>query len=461
MKIRSKITLWVTGVGIITSLLSSLPVFLEMMEQPYRLIDTELKMMANSVAGFASLPHGQDSKSLKSAFPNQRYWVKAYDQNRHIIYRSDLTRYTDLPLRQGGKKYSVSTHIPKNKIRLHQGPGDEVIFRVRVVEINTDNFYGTIQIARPIEKLTEEIREATLILILGFMVSTLLLIGISYFVAGRILKPINAINILAREINAKTLDKRIPTGPNQDELHVLSSSLNHMFDRLQNSFIHQKQFIANASHELKTPITLLRLFWEEAVRRQDLPGSFQQQAMNQGKTLLRMERLVRNLLDLSALEFKETLAPTNFDLIELIQSVLEDFSVVISAENIHLETDFPPTLQMEGDQDMIRRLLINILDNAIKYNRENGSLKFGVEPEAHTIHITCFNTGRRIPAQELDRIFEKFYRVEKSRSLKYGGSGLGLAIARQIVRLHGGDIRMESSPDAWNRIIITLPQCFD
>ena len=113
---------------------------------------------------------------------------------------------------------------------------------------------------------------------------------------------------------------------------------------------------------------------------------------------------------------------------------------------------------MKGDRDMIRRLLINIIDNAIKYNRESGSLKLEVKPNAHTLHITCFNTGQGIPAKELDRVFEQFYRVEKSRSLKYGGSGLGLAIVRQIVRLHGGDIKMESSPSAWNRIIITLPK---
>ncbi len=458
MKIRIKITLWVTGVAIITSLLFSLPIFLEMMQQPYRLIDTDLKVMANSVTAFLTASHRENDKPLKPVFPDKRYWVKVYDQNRHIIYRSDLTRYTDLPLHPKGKIYSVSTHIPIEKIQLNQGPLDEIVFRVRIVDVNTDAFSGTIQIASPIGKLTEEIRETIVALILGVVASTLLLICISYFVAGRILKPINAINALALEINEKTLDRRIPLGRNQDEIHVLSSSLNHMFDRLQYSFMHQKQFIANASHELKTPITLLRLFWEETIHRQDLPDTFQQQAMNQGKTLLRMERLVRNLLDLSALELKETLAPTNFDLTKLIQSVLEDFSVVIAAENIHLETNLPPSLQMKGDRDMIRRLLINIIDNAIKYNRESGSLKLEVQPNAHTLHITCFNTGRGIPAKELDRVFEQFYRVEKSRSLKYGGSGLGLAIVRQIVRLHGGDIKMESSPSAWNRIIITLPK---
>jgi len=341
---------------------------------------------------------------------------------------------------------------------LNQGPKDEVIFRVRVFDLNTDNFSGTIQIARPIGKLTEEIREVTFGLIFGVTLSTIILICISYFVAGRILKPINTINILAREINEKTLDKRIPLGSNRDELHVLSSSLNRMFDRLQYSFIHQKQFIANASHELKTPITLMKLFWDETVRRQDLPAAFQQQAMSQGKILLRMDRLVRNLLNLSALELKETLTPANFDLAELIQSVLEDFAVVISVENIHLKTNFPSGLQMEGDRDMIRRFLINIIDNAIKYNRKNGTIEFEVEPAADAIRITCFNTGAGVPTEELNRVFEQFYRVEKSRSLQYGGSGLGLAITRQIVRLHGGDIKMESNPDVWNRIIITLPK---
>jgi len=107
---------------------------------------------------------------------------------------------------------------------------------------------------------------------------------------------------------------------------------------------------------------------------------------------------------------------------------------------------------------MIRRFLINIIDNAIKYNRKNGTIEFEVEPAADAIRITCFNTGAGVPTEELNRVFEQFYRVEKSRSLQYGGSGLGLAITRQIVRLHGGDIKMESNPDVWSRIIITLPK---
>ena len=180
--------------------------------------------------------------------------------------------------------------------------------------------------------------------------------------------------------------------------------------------------------------------------------------MSQGKTLLRMERLVRNLLNLSALELRDTISMTCFDLAELIRSVLEDFAVVLSVETICLRTDIPSPLPMRGDRDMIRRLLINILDNAIKYNRENGTIKLGVTSTAGALQITCFNTGRGIPAEERDRVFEHFYRGEKSRSPKHGGAGLGLAIVRQIVRLHGGDIKMESSPDTWNRITITLPR---
>ena len=137
---------------------------------------------------------------------------------------------------------------------------------------------------------------------------------------------------MARNINDRSLDQRIPLGKSKDELYELSESLNHMFDRLQYSFAMQKQFIADASHELKSPITLLSLFMEDAIHLKELPETFRLRLIRQNDILQRMRRLVKNLLDLSALEIKESMDFEELDLFELAKSVREDFVDVLEAQ---------------------------------------------------------------------------------------------------------------------------------
>lgn len=460
MKVRHKITLWITGAGVIAGLLFSLVVFREMLEQPYELLDSELKAMAVTLVRLIEEKQGQAGTVPADTLPiyGRRYWVRVYDHSRNIVYESELARFTALPLYNKGKGYNVRTYIPRKRIDLCQDRHGEVIFRVMVLNIGSSGSPYMVHIGRPMEDLEDEISDLVLTLVLGLAASTLLLVLISYIVAGRILKPVIIINSLAREINEETLDKRIPLGKNRDELYELSSSLNRMFDRLQYSFTWQKQFLASASHELKSPITILRLFMDEAVHRQDLPESFIQRLINQNNILFRMDRLVKNLLNLSALELKESLELEDFSLTDLIGSVLEDFTDVIAARKIRLEINLPENLRILGDKEKIRHVLINILDNAIRYNRERGEIKLGASETKDAVKLSLFNTGPGIPEDDLDKVFEQFYRVEKSRSFQYGGSGLGLTIVRRIVRLHNGSVNMESRPGTWARIRIILPK---
>jgi two-component system, OmpR family, sensor kinase len=461
VKIRHKISLWITGAGLITSLVFSLVTFLEMREQPYKVLDSELGATVGALVSLLDQnqkPHDMVQTKIRSIFGN-RYWIKVYDQNQHLVYQSDLATFADIPLHtEGDDGYTVRTHIPMDRIYLHQNRQDEIPFRVRTFNAFSAGVLYIIQIAKPMEKLDEELSELVLALGIGMAASTALLVILSYLTAGRIVKPISAINRVSKEISEKTLEKRIPLGNSHDELYELSSSLNRMFDRLQYSFKQQKQFLANASHELKSPAAMLRLFFDQAVQRQDLPKSFQEQLISQSTVVLRMERLLKTLLELSSLELQDSLEIEEFSLTDLLASVLEDFSVAMAAKNIQLQVNLPKDLRLLGDKDMIRRMAINILDNAIKYNFENGQIRLEADEEKDLVRIVLFNTGPGIPGHELEKVFEQFYRVEKSRSMQYGGSGLGLSIVRQIVRLHEGTADMESEPGAWSRIQIILPK---
>ena len=462
MNIRHRIMVWVAGAGLLTSLVFSLVVFWELREQPLKMMDSQLKATAAAVAGQLARVQRSSASMPKIVSPpsSERYWIKVYDQHLRTVYQSEMSRVVDLPLYRDKDEeaYMISAYVPKKRIDLHQDDEDEVTFRVRVITKNIKGAPYLIQIATPLGNLEEETFDLLAAIGIGLAVSTALLAGLSYVLAGRIVKPISAINRLAREINENTLEKRIPLGKSHDEIHELTTRLNQMFDRLQFSFARQKQFLADASHELKSPIAMLRLFFDEAVQRRDLPETFHQQLDTQGRNVLRMDRLVKNLLELSILEIKASLTLEPFNIADLARSVVADFVPLMERAKIRPETEIPQQLEVRGDKDKIRRALINIFDNAIKYNKEEGCIKFTVTEENDRIHLSLYNTGPGIPKEDLPKVFDQFYRVDKSRSTRYGGAGLGLAIVREIVRLHKGTVSIDSSPGAWSRIDITLPQ---
>jgi signal transduction histidine kinase len=459
MKIRNKITLWITGAGVLASLVFSIIIFEEMKEQPFRLIDGELKTIAQVMVRRVQSAPMQPTNSAGDDLPfdGQRYWIKIYDQRMQAVYQSRLCRFADLPLYNKDKGYTVRTSVAKEQVDLDQDAQSEVTFRVKTLRFQKQGATYIVQIGKPIEKLDEEILELIQGIAAGLAAATVLLIGISYVIAGKILKPINTINRLAKDINDRTLNRRIPLGKNHDELFRLSESLNRMFDRLQEAFDGRKQFIADASHELKSPVTLLLLSLEEAVQRPDLPDGLRQQLIRQTDILRRMSRLVKNLLDLSALELQETISTDSFDLARLVRSILEDYEDVFAVRKIEVAGDIPPKLLMRGDPEKLQRMLINLVDNAVKYNQEGGSIRINASGKDGDIELSLSNTGSGIPPEDLAHVFEKFYRVEKSRSPQFGGAGLGLTIVKRIVEIHGGRIRIKSEPESWTRIDIVFP----
>jgi signal transduction histidine kinase len=285
---------------------------------------------------------------------------------------------------------------------------------------------------------------------------------LSYFLAGLIIRPISQINCFTGDIiDEKTIGKRLPLGRSRDELYVLSDSLNRMFDRLQYSFIRQKQFIANASHELKSPLAVSLLFLEKAVQRDDLPEAFRADLIQHYDILLRMRRLVKSLLDLAAMELMDRIEATSFCFVNLVNSVIEDYRAVFTARNVDLLLKMPEILPIEADRDKINRVIINLIDNALKFNTdEGGKIDIIVNEKVDRIHFSIENTGQGISPEDLPHVFEQFYRAEKSRSQKYGGTGLGLALVKRIVDLHNGTVTVESKIGSFTRVKLVLPKYY-
>ncbi len=465
MSIRQKITLLIAGAGFLASLFLSGVVFLGMVEQPLRIIDSELESTGRMAARMILTRQGKPSLSpVDPMFPDSdRYWLKIYDQNsRDTLYQSHVAKLVDIPWSKPSSSSTVSTIIPRSQINLGQDERNEVTFRIRTFGFTLDGRPLILQIGMPIEKLEEEIWDTVIGLASGLAFSTMLLLAISYFVAGMILKPIGVISNLARDINEKSLDQRIPVGAGRDEFNELARTINRMFDRLQHSFARQKQLLANASHDLKTPLTMLRLFIDEVLsqNREDLPDFLRESLLRQNVQVLRMERLVKNLLELSSLEISQSIKREPIDLTNLIESLLEDYRLLGDTRSIQIYAQIPKNLTIKGDPEKITRALSNILDNAVKYNCDGGEIHLDLKRIDTTVTLSITNTGPGIPEYEIDKVFDQFYRVEGSRSTQYGGSGLGLAIVKRIIELHGGNVKMESKTDAWTKITLLLPNQF-
>ncbi|MBT3178304.1 MAG: HAMP domain-containing histidine kinase [Desulfobacula sp.] len=460
MKIRKKITLWISGTALLSTIIFSSIIFFELMEEPFKFIDKEMQYMTEALAEKMKAPTiNNDSYDLSGMPYNpDKYWIKVTDNSEKILYQSKITHYTDIPPSGNKTTYMVEKVIPRSQIWLGQDKEDDVLFRVLVTKGQLNQIPIEIRIAKPIEDLEEELIQLVRYISISLFICTLIIIFISYKLSGKILNPIVSITRMSKEISEKSLHQRIPLNRNKDELYDLSISLNKMFDRLQYSFQRQKEFIGNASHELKSPITLLMLAQEEMLMNEDLSSPASKGLMRQLDTTRRMSHLVRNLLDLSRLEQQSSSNREPVDMAALTNKVLNDYTDLFAAKNISLQNKMPKKIVFKGDQEKLVRLLINLIDNSIRYNFEkNGVVIVKGKETDRGINLEISNTGRMIPEEELELVFEQFYRVEKSRSINHGGSGLGLAIAKKIVELHSGTIAITNESDNFIKISVILP----
>ena len=466
MKVRTRFTLWISLAALSTATLCSLFVYHQLLDEPYTLIDRELAEVAGTV--FSNLELSRPDNSA-SPLPHddqhlERYWLKILDSTGKTILASPLAGKIDIPFPEDKKAFFLTRHIPLSFLwidpddmdELDEVTDDSVRFRARLLTNThgTENY--TLLIAKPLLFLDLELRELLTRLITGIFVAIILIFLISYYLAGRILRPLTTINQEVKEIRENSLSRRIPLGNSRDELYVLSHSLNNMFDRLQHSFLRQKEFIGNAAHELKSPLTILMLGQEEMLAGRP-PESIRKELEKQLNTMRRLSKLVRNLLDISRLEQEETCSREPVRIHALIFQVLEDYREILQARNIAIETHIEEC-HLLGDSEKLLRLIINLIDNAIKYNdATNRKIKITALESQERITLTIANTGAEIPAADLPHLFDQFYRVEKSRSQAFGGSGLGLTIAKRIVELHGGSLEVEYR-EGWITFSVILPR---
>ena len=316
-----------------------------------------------------------------------------------------------------------------------------------------------IQCAERIQEQIKVIRDYALVLVLAILLVMLISAAGAFFITRAALKPLQAISAKVGRMSEANLSERIHLDNIPVELKVLSTSFNHTFDLLESSFNRQKQFTSDAAHELRTPLSVILSQSEITLRKERSRDEYKHALMAVKEAGKLMSALVTRLLALARLSADKTeIKKEPIDVLLIIDKAVQLLKT--NSERNGIRVRVAPTRQpaiIEGDAAAILELLVNILDNAIKYNIPHGKIDICIEKKDAFLVIQIQDTGIGIDEDDLDHLFERFYRADKSRSRKIDGVGLGLSICREITRLHGGRITIQSQREKGSTVRVFLP----
>jgi signal transduction histidine kinase len=292
---------------------------------------------------------------------------------------------------------------------------------------------------------------------LGAIPTVLIVIAIGgRWVAKKALAPVEAISQAASRITVQNLDQRLPVPATADEIAELITVLNTTLDRLQRSFEQSVRFSAEASHHLKTPISVLRVGIEEILTDPDTPAKQQTRADALLHQIHQLTSIAENLLLLARADAgRLDLHREPFDLSEVLRGICEDASVMAEAEGLEVETKLPSELPVVADRRAVSLIVQNLLENAIKYNQPEGCICIYARVVHGQVEVTVKNNGEPIPPERAPHIFERFYRGRTDARIS--GQGLGLSVACELAKAHEGRLELVRSDREWTEFRLSLP----
>ena len=476
--LRFKLTLWyVLILGILLISFSSF-LYLTLSRSLYRDVDHKLRSLAELIASESTSPlskfgFGNIDQALEATMnlkPIGKF-IQVLDESGRIGRTSENLKSVQLPislnaLRNGSKglvTYETNHSLGNTPLRIITYPVKE-----------NNQVTKMIQVASSLEDVEDALN--TLLIILIVTVPSILMIASlgGQFLANKALKPVDRVTQTARMITSQNLNQRIQTLKVKDEISRLIDTFNEMISRLDQSFRQIKQFTTDASHELKTPLTILKGEVEVALRKKRPLHEYEQILESNLEEIDRMSKIVEDLLLLSKADIGEIrLNREDIHLTRFISGLTEQMKILAQPKNIRIEiSNHQNEIHVFGDTLRMRELFINLIENGIKYTEAGGSILITLTKEtdgslspltpkekkaATFAKITVADTGIGIAKEDQDKIFNRFFRVDKARSREQGGSGLGLSICKWIVEAHQGEITVESEPGKGSSFIVRLP----
>ena len=439
--LRTRLTLWsalVTGLALLTfGLGAAVNLYLEEIETVDHRLNEQAKAFLDSgtdgrPAELAVLVHRPAAHLLGAAFT---------DAGGKIVC-TDLPAIADLLADDRPARKRLTAHIGGRFIRVRGfSAGDRSLVLVADLWPALDpvfDLFGAYLLALPF---------VLLVVAAG-----------SWWMARRALQPIADMTRAAASITAHRLGERLPEPPANDEIGRHIRVLNDMFDRLQRSFEQATRFSADASHELRTPLTIMRGQIEEALRGGRLTPELERLLVELLDETSGLQKIADNLLLLARFDIgKSPLRRAPFDFSALINEASEDAELLAAPKGIKTVAQVEPGIWTDGDPVLLRRVALNLIDNAVKYNRDGGEVRLALNRRDRDAVLTIGNCGEGIPSDRRGALFERFFRLSSDRNSATGGSGLGLSLCREIVTAHGGQIELVRSEADWTEFGVSLP----
>jgi heavy metal sensor kinase len=295
-------------------------------------------------------------------------------------------------------------------------------------------------------------------LLLGLPVVLALVISGGYVLTKRALQPVQTMMRGAQDITLSQLSRRLPTLNSDDEIAHLATVLNQMIARLDESFQNTARFTADASHELRTPLTIIRGELEAILLGRKLEPELRDTLASLLEEVERLVRIVEGLFALSRLDTGEAQTErVRFDLAKLAETTAEQMCLLAEVKHIDLVYETSACVEIEGDRSRLKQVVVNLLDNAIKYTPEHGRVSLAVRSQNGTALLEVSDSGPGVSEAALPHLFERFYRADEVRSREVDGAGLGLSIVQSICTAHGGSVSATNTPPSGCRFSIELP----
>jgi signal transduction histidine kinase len=462
MSIRTRLTFWYTGLLAISLFIFGALIYSLLAGILTTIMDDRLARQAQDVIGLIENEDDPIAVALSGrvrlpaidVFASQ-YFIQIVQADGRPVQLSENLRGQHLPM--PGEAVDLIGVGRRHAYTISAGGS-----RLRVVSVPflvARRPVGAVVVAQSLADLDAALTVVRMALLIGALTALLLAAAGGAILARAALRPIQAITATARQINqAQDLGQRIPIAVPNDELGRLTSTINDMLGRLETLFQAQQRLVADVSHELRTPLTtiqgnldlLRRGAADDLITRGEALRTI-------GDQTTRMRRLINDLLLLAQADagLKLRLQPVELD--TLLLEVYREAQVMAQSQGVSVRLGAEDQALVQGDGDRLRQLLLNLVDNAIKYTSAGGQVTLGLSRSDGWAQVTVSDTGVGIAAEDLPHIFERFYRADRSRG-RSGGSGLGLSIAEWIAQAHGGRIQVTSQVGKGSTFTVWLPE---
>lgn len=457
--IRVRLTLWYVLLLALVLVAFSGAIYLTLRAALYHNLDNALRNSAALLVN--ALVEDEGRLTVASEQPvvwnnpqaGEHFW-RVLDPAGGVIAQSGLREMGDVPVDTAAVATALAGGDSLETVRSGDG-----LIRVYTTPVDhAGRVVGVVQIGFSLDAVQETL--AALLAILSVTLPATLAIASlgGLLLAGRALRPVDHITRAAQAISAGDLSRRLNLDLPDDELGRLARTFDEMIARLDEAFQRQRRFTANASHELRTPLTVIKGTLSLALARPREAHEYRQVLAGVDEEVDRMDRLVERLLILARADARALpLHRQSVNLSHLLLEMVEQMRPLAEAKGLELSAHIASDLEAWVDADAITEVVLNLLDNALKYTPSPGRIRLSANREEEGIRIAVSDSGPGIPAEHLPHLFEPFYRVDRARSRELGGMGLGLTIAHELVRAHGGHLTVHSVPGEGSTFSVHVP----